>query len=277
MSYGDDFGDTGARTVPSQTRTRLPDEPGPSSRRAPASPGRSLFTIIGVFVVLIGAIVFANLSDGDGGPDEGTARDSAGGPATQPTAPTGEAPVDTAVNGIPTGHPQSEQGAQSAAANYAVALGGDGMFTTDSRHAIVGTVYDAAVVPALVDELDRAYSEEALALLGLDAEGNPPAGMTFVSRTLPVGTSLVAYTGTSATVDVWYTGLIGMAGESARNPVRTTWKTWTFELVWSDGDWKIVEDSQADGPAPVPGDNRASTAEEIAEAVEEFGGFTYAR
>ena len=35
--------------------------------------------------------------------------------------------------------------------------------------------------------------------------------------------------------------------------------------------------SQKDGPTPVNGDNRASTADEIAKAVEEYGGFTYAR
>ncbi|WP_165986306.1 hypothetical protein [Streptomyces sp. YIM 98790] len=275
MSYGDDFGDTGARTVPSQTRTRLPEDPGTGSRRAPASPGRSLFTIIAVFVILIAAIVYANLGGGDDGSGDGAA--DSGGNRAQPTAPTGEEPVRSGAGGIPTGHPQTEQGAQSAAANYAVALGGDGMFAPGTRRAIVATVYEPSVVPSLNEELDAAYSEESLARLGLDAEGNPPDGMTFVSRTLPVGTSVLTFTGTSATVDVWYTALIGMAGESARNPVRTTWKTWTFELVWSDGDWKIVEDSQADGPAPIPGDNRASTAEEIAEAVQEFGGFTYAR
>ena len=42
-------------------------------------------------------------------------------------------------------------------------------------------------------------------------------------------------------------------------------------------DWKIVTRSQKDGPAPVPGDERASSAEEMAQAVQEYGGLTYAR
>jgi hypothetical protein len=50
-----------------------------------------------------------------------------------------------------------------------------------------------------------------------------------------------------------------------------------MKLEWTGGDWKIVSHSQKDGPAPVPGDDRASSADDIAKAVEEYGGFTYAR
>jgi hypothetical protein len=125
--------------------------------------------------------------------------------------------------------------------------------------------------------MDEAYSATFLSKLGLDADGDPPQGSTFVSRTIPVGTKVQKYTDNSAKVAVWYMGLIGMSGDGSTDPVSSTWKTWTFDLQWSSDDWKITTDSQKDGPAPVPGDNTAATSDEISKAIEEYGGFTYAR
>jgi len=178
---------------------------------------------------------------------------------------------------IPSGFARTEQGAASAAANYAVALGSDGMFTTATRHAIVDDLYTPAASARLQTRLDAAYTPAFLKDLGLDENGRPPTGSTFISRTIPVGTEVASFAADKATVSVWYTGLIGMAGADSTNPVSTTWKTGTFDLQWSGGDWKIASDTEADGPAPVPGDDRASTADEITKAVQQFGGFTYAR
>ncbi|HEX5567611.1 MAG TPA: hypothetical protein VFY14_11910 [Streptomyces sp.] len=277
--YGDErstvTAGTGGR---GRTRTRFPeddivdayDDP----RRPPVRVGRGLVTVVGVVVLLIAALAFANRGGGD-------APSNAGGPdahgSAQPTAPTGERPVTTRTGDIPTGFPRTEQGAQSAAANYAVALGGTGMFNTERRHRIVDTLYTPRTAARLKQTQDRAYSAAFLSRLGLDAQGEAPDGMTFVSHTVPVGTKVTEYGDDSATVEVWHTGLFGMAGDDSTTPVTTTWKTWTFQLRWNGTDWKITDDSQQDGPAPVPGDIRASTAEDISKAVEEYGGFTYAR
>jgi hypothetical protein len=51
----------------------------------------------------------------------------------------------------------------------------------------------------------------------------------------------------------------------------------TLQLRWADGDWKVDSFSQKEGPAPVNGDNTVSPSDEISKAVEEYGGFTYAR
>lgn len=243
-------------------------------RRPPVRVGRSMVTVVGVVVLLIAAIAFANRDGGDGpsGADGANAENNA-----RPTAPTGERPVTTRTNGIPTGFPRTEQGAQSAAANYAVALGGTGMFETEHRHMLVDTLYTPETAARIKGPQDRAYSKEFFERLGLTADGTAPAGMTFVSRTIPVGTKVTEYDDDNATVEVWYTSLIGMAGEDSTTPVTTTWKTWTFELRWDGSDWRIADDSQEDGPAPVPGGDRAATAEDISKAVEEYGGFTYAR
>ena len=50
----------------------------------------------------------------------------------------------------------------------------------------------------------------------------------------------------------------------------------TLKLQWDNG-WKAGSFSQKSGPAPVNSDDTASTADEIAKAVEQYGGFTYAR
>ncbi|MFB8415230.1 hypothetical protein ACFC63_06900 [Streptomyces albidoflavus] len=275
MNPGDEQGyDTDERYGGTgQTRTRLPgDEDTYDTARRSMRPSRSLITVVGVVVLLIAAIAFANQNT-----DTPTTPSDARGPAASPTSPTGTKPVDTATSGIPTGHPRTKQGAESAAANYAVALGSTGMFNKDDRRTIVDTVFAPSVSSTLHGPMDKAYSPAFLDKLGLSPDGVAPEGRTFVSRTVPLGSKTTKFTEESARVSVWYLGLIGMSGDGSTDPVRSTWKTWTFDLVWVDDDWRISKDAQKDGPAPVPGDVPAATSEEIADAVEGFGGFTYAR
>ncbi|MEV5171843.1 hypothetical protein AB0L10_12315 [Streptomyces flaveolus] len=274
MSPGDeqgyDYPETG------HTRTRLPDpDPyGGAPRRPHRSSSRSLVTVVGVVVLLIAAIAFANRG-GDTPADETSGK--ADKPTTSATSASGSRPVETKSSGVPTGFAHTEQGAQSAASNYAVALGSTAMFTKDSRHTLLHLLYTAQAAARLQAPMDQAYSTEFLATMGLDAAGNPPKGNTFVSRVIPVGATVREYTGDSAKVAVWYAGLIGMAGSTSTDPVTSSWKTWTFDLRWTGGDWKIESETQQDGPAPVPGDDKAATSDEISKAIEEYGGFTYAR
>ena len=262
------------------TRTRLPGEDGDVygvGRRPAGRPGRSLLMVVSVVVLLIAAIAFANRNDSSGSVDEQTDGSSGGG--AQPTAPTGEMPVqgkDTAT-GIPSGFPQTRQGAQSAAANYAVALGSAEMFDPSQRAAIL----TAVMAPSSVDEyrttLDKAYSPQFFENVGLNQEGAAPAGTTFVSRTVPIGTQAAKFEEDAATIEVWCTGLQGLAGADSTVPVTTEWFTITFELAWIGGDWKSEAHSQKEGPAPVSGDTRVSKDDVIADAVKGYGGFTYAR
>ncbi|MFD8007233.1 hypothetical protein [Streptomyces mirabilis] len=278
--YGDGSrGDDGGYGGTGQTRTRLPDRPGDvyGGARRGRSSSRSLVTVVGVVVLLIAAIAFANRGGDDSSSSSGSGNGGGNATKTSPTAPSGQRPVDTNTGGIPTGFAHSEQGAQSAAANYAVALGSTSMFQKTSRHNLVDTLYTSAAAGRLQGPLDDAYSTGFLDKLGLDAAGNAPHGSTFVSRTIPVGSKVEQYSATDAKVSVWYLGLIGMSAQNSTDPVTSTWKTWTFELQWSGGDWKIVTDSQKDGPAPVPGDDKAATSDEISKVIEEYGGFTYAR
>ncbi|MFF3782923.1 hypothetical protein [Streptomyces sp. NPDC001933] len=288
MSHGDENGYDSGRTDDAystiggtrQTRTRLPDGEGGDGYNAPRRPARasrSLITMAGVVVLLIAAIAFANIGGGRGDGNDGDSGSAGSKPEAASTAATGTKPV-TGKNGtIPSGFAHDEQGAQSAASNYAVALGSVGMFNADTRRSIIETTHDPAVVENLLTALTKAYSPGFLKNVGLNEDGTTPSGLTFVSRTIPVGTKVIERSGDTATVEVWCTGLVGMAGQGSTKPVTATWFTISEKLKWVGGDWRIESSSQKEGPTPVNGDNRASTADEIAGAVEGYGGFTYAR
>ena len=288
MSQGDERGygdEPGGRTDDMystlggtrQTRTRLPGgDEGDGYGRRPARNSRSLVMIVGVVVLLIAAIAFANQSgngkEGSGGSGKEPPAAGAG-----PTAATGTKPVQGKNGTIASGFAHDEQGAQSAAANYAVALGSAEMFDKGKRDGILNTVIAPSSVERFRTTLDTAYSADFFAAVGLNENGTTPDGFTFISRTTPVGTKVTKASADRTTVEVWCTGLIGLAGEGSTKPVTDGWFTITMELEWIDGDWKAVTHSQKEGPAPVGGDTRASSADEIAGAVNGFGGFTYAR
>ncbi|MEY9992466.1 hypothetical protein ABIE67_004498 [Streptomyces sp. V4I8] len=276
MSLGDERESSGGYGGTGQTRTRLPEGGGDvygGARRGGRSSSRSLVTVVGVVVLLIAAIAFANR----GGEDSPSTSGDENQPNSSSTAASGARPVDGKAAGIPGGFARDEQGAQSAAANYAAALGSDGMFSVSRRHEIVQTVAAPTSVAQLQSGFDKDYSAGLLKRIGLNEDGSAPAGKTFVNRTLPAGTKVTSFGSNAATVEVWCNGLFGLAGDDSTNPVTSTWFTVTMKLNWSGGDWKVLETTQKTGPTPVTGDNPISGSDEISKAVQEFGGFTYAR
>ncbi|MFD7458863.1 MULTISPECIES: hypothetical protein [unclassified Streptomyces] len=276
MSLGDEHGapDSGGYGGTGHTRTRLPEaDPYGGARRGGRSSSRSLVTVVGVVVLLIAAIAFANRGD----EESPAGAEGAEKPQPASTAASGERPVTTKAGGIPTGFAQDEQGAQSAAANYAVALGSAEMFDKAKRDAILQGIITPSRVADFKATLDKAYTPAFNKNVGLNEDGTTPKGYSFVSRTSPIGTKVTEKSPSTATVEVWCSGLLGLAGENSTTPVTNSWFTITMQLEWTAEDWKIVTHSQKEGPAPVPGDDRASSADEMAKAVQEYGGFTYAR
>ncbi|MFD7434745.1 hypothetical protein [Streptomyces sp. NPDC059861] len=275
MSPGDEHEASGGYGGTGHTRTRLPDgEPYGGTPRRPRNSSRSLITVVGVVVLLIAAIAFANRGDDDPTSPNG----GASGPTTSSTAASGERPAETKSAGIPTGFAHDQKGAESAAANYSIALGSAEMFSKAGRQQIVGTVYAPDVAAARQADLDSAYSsEDFLTNIGLQKDGTAPKGQSFISRVIPVGTKATAFSADDATVEVWYTSLFGLSGERSTNPVSESWYTTTYQLTWIANDWKVTDFQQKDGPVPVGRDQQASTADDMTKAVEEYGGFTYAR
>lgn len=280
MSLGDDPEGSGGYGGTGQTRTRYPEGSGGDvyggARRGGRSSSRSLVTVVGVVVLLIAAIAFANRGGDDpSSSTEGTG--AAGQPKASATAPSGTKPVQSTPGLIPTGYAHDTQGAQSAAANYAVALGSTGMFAKTTRDTILQAIITPSRVTGLEAALDKAYTPQFNETLGLNNDGSAPTGYTFVSRTSPMGTKVTRTSAADTTVAVWCGGLLGLAGQNSTNPVTSSWFTITMKMEWTGDTWKIVTHSQKEGPSPVPGDDKASSADEMAKAVEEYGGFTYAR
>ncbi|MFE2724650.1 hypothetical protein [Kitasatospora sp. NPDC059327] len=263
------------------TRTRLPVGEQPFSQPAGRQPRpmRTLLAVLVVVTLLVVAISIANRGKADPGTGPGRSADGAAPTAAAGAgpAPSGDQPVGTTNNGIAGGFPHTDQGAQSAATNYAVAIGSAEMFRTDSRHTIVATIADPAAVTALQTRLDQGFGGDTPARYGLDAQGRAPKGLTFVSRTVPVGAKSAAYSDGEAKVEVWSTNLTGLAGERSVQPVTANWLTLTLTLRWAGGDWKLADYASRPGPVPLTGDQQAATAEEITGAVQQFGGFRYAR
>ncbi|NGO10819.1 hypothetical protein G5C60_25290 [Streptomyces sp. HC44] len=279
MSLGDEHGsrgDDGGYGGSGQTRTRLPDGTGDvygGARRTGRSSSRSLVTVVGVVVLLIAAIAFANRGGGDSESEGGGSERT----EAAPTAASGARPVQSEAGGIPSGFAHDRQGVESAAANYSVALVSSDILKPARRSEIVRQVFVADKVSELEDKLDKTYDKAFLDKVGLDKDGNAPKGSTYVSRTMPVGTKVTSYSDSAATVQVWCAGVFGMAADNSTSPVTSDWFTMTLQMRWADGDWKVDTFTQKEGPAPVNGDNTVSTSEEISKAVEEYGGFTYAR
>jgi len=246
--------------------------PGGRSSRRPVLIGA------GLAVLLAGSLLGAYRAGG--GNDAGRAVRPAGvvPPVTSPrevsAARTGGLQL---VAGVPVGYSHTEAGAISAATNYAIAYGGPAMFVPAKRRAIVDATTDPVVWAAQQAQQGALYSATA-DKFGLDQQGRPTApGVEFVARELPVGARLVAYTPDTAVVAVWEDGLVGLAGMGTTRPVQEGWGTTTVTLRWAAGDWKWTAGSFTPGPTPITGVQTPSDPQTIADAVDQFAGFSYAR
>lgn len=241
-----------------RTVTRFPDE---EETAAPArrGPSRRMIASIGVIAVLLAAIALVNR-----GGDSGSEKQEADGK----TAGAGKLVLHKGAA------PQSRAGAQAAAANHAVALGSEEMFSDAGRRQIVQTITADGKAKSLEASYDAAYKPLAKRL-GLTAAGKAPEGSTFVNRTTPIGSTATKYSSKSATVDVWCMGLFGIAGNGSKQPVSTNYFTLTLNLQRSGDAWQVVTSSQKDGPTPIAGDNKISDAKKMGTAAEKYGRLTY--
>lgn len=207
---------------------------------------RSLVTIVGIVVLLIAAIAYANRSD--------NASERPGG----------------AESSKSSGYANTRHGVKQAATAYAADLGGEDMFSKESRDRLVEAVVAPDAQGTLREGFDADYSEGLAEKVGLTPEGKAPKGATFISRTMPAGVRVNDYQGTEAAVNVWCSGLLGITGEDSKNPVRTTWFTMTMKLKWTQDDWKLSEFTQKQGPTPKSGSGSSSDVEDVDKTVDTY-------
>jgi hypothetical protein len=266
-----------------QTVIRLPKDPYDGEFKAPRGRrGRGVLALAAVVVVVAGVIAINSSKHNDTAASQG-ASTGVGGGVPPATATVGQSPAGAvsspafptaSIGSVLVGYPNSQAGAEAAAANYVSAFASDDMVHPDSRHKLIQQIADPAIEPALQNSLDVAFNR-TLSAYGLDAQGNPPKGQTFVYRNVPIGVNVKSYTNAKAVVAVWDTTIDGIAGQGSTEPITQTWSTSTLTLTWVGNDWRLNDFSQADGPTPVS-TQQGSLPADIQKAVQQFARLRYA-
>jgi hypothetical protein len=267
-----------------QTVIRLPKDPYDNEFKAPRGRrGRGVLALAAVVVVVAAVIAINSSKHNNSSASQGASTGVGGGvpPATatvgQSTsagAPSSPAFPTSSVGSVLVGYPNSQAGAEAAAANYLSAFASDAMVHPDSRHQLIQAIADPAIVSTLQKSLDDAFGR-TLSAYGLDAQGNPPKGQTFVYRNVPIGVIVQSYTSAKAVVAVWDTTIDGIAGQGSTEPITQTWSTSTLTLTWVGNDWRLNTFAQADGPTPVS-TQQGSLPADIQKAVQQFARLRYA-
>jgi hypothetical protein len=200
--------------------------------------------------------------------------------ATTPQAQAGEATAtgrvgpSEVVNRVPVGYQHSKAGAVAAAANYAKVLSSELILDKASRRKAIDTL----AAPEARARQQRAFDRAVASLVkGLGVKDGAAADGTVLLRAVPVGWRMEAYTGDRATVAIWVTSVAGsLGGPPGGVPVQEGWGTTTVKLRWVGGDWKQLESTTTEGPAPVADAATPTAASQLIPEAQEFKEFTYA-
>ena len=276
--YGDDppadYGGTG------QTRTRLPDGGDAYGGARAAARLTEPVTVVGVVVLLIAAIAFANR-----GGARRLRRRATGGDQGRGRQPHGRHRRRSRSTARTRGHRRRASPQRAGRPERGGELRGGAGVRRHVQHGSAGTQIVARDLrprrrrPTPGGPRQGVLRRTSSASIGprrrrqraRRASPSSPAP----SRSAPRSTSPTA---TRADVEVWCTGLFGLAGDGSTNPV-------TEQLVHHDlqaavdrsATGRSLDYQQKDGPAPVGGDQRPPPPTRSPKAVEEYGGFTYAR
>lgn len=191
---------------------------------------------------------------------------SAGAIAAQRWAIGGSSSASSVIrSGVPLGYERNESGASAAATNFLVATAGLGIHLDEERWNALSSAALADPGSAEVKKLHRD------AITYLDSIGiTSTADLKDLASTFePVSASVVDYSSTEATVDVWGVSLFGRRGGGGGNGPVASWQTWRMTVVWKGGDWRLAEglgEQLRDGPTPAPS-APASPADDVVTAA----------
>lgn len=277
----------GPRMEEPHTVIRLPEDPYAAGVPRRGGRGRGVLAL-GVLTVVVAAVIALSSGHKKAGDQAAIAGVGGGVPeqsssiparASTATLPAAQPYTDTnfpgtELNGVLIGYPDTKEGAEAAALNFVAAYGSEAMLNTQARHKLIQTIADPAIVSGLQTQLDQAMAIVQSGL-GLDTNGNAPAGETAVTRDFPLGVSAVSYSKTKATISVWTTSIAGTAGVNATHPVQETWSTDNVNLTWVNGDWKWSSFTQTEGPVPFS-TQTGSSSDDLQKAAQQFARLRYA-
>lgn len=154
----------------------------------------------------------------------------------EPSAPEGGTGIGPAsvLHGVPVGYEHSEEGAVSAAANFARVM---------------------ANVGGGQEDYIKAWSTMAAPAWRLEARELAETGFDFTIDRYgsdgtfsysPIRYRLDEYSPTGATVDLWG---VTVAAAGSRT-IEESWTSLTLDLTWISGDWRLSGQESATGPSP---------------------------
>ena len=264
---------------------RLPEQ----RRLGAAGMPSMLATVLLALVLFLGGLLVGRATtsrDTAAGPTPATSAATAtpqqAAPATTPPAQAAQAEQGATSrvgareinSGVPVGYQHNQQGAVAAAANYTSVLSSTLILDRSKRRAAI----KALAAPEALTRQQRAW-DQAVALLnkGLGVADGAAKDGSVLLRAVPVGWRLEEYTGDRATVAIWVTSVLGaLGGPPDGVPVREAWGTSTVELRWVDGDWKLVDTTNTDGPRPIADSATPTAASQLIPEAQQFKEFTYA-
>jgi hypothetical protein len=260
----------------------------PEQRRLGAGGMPSMLaTVLLALVLFLGGLLVGRATTSRGtaaGPTPATTSSAAATPQQAAATPAPPAAAEQAATsrvgpravrgGVPVGYEHSQKGAVAAAANYARVLSSTLILDRSKRRAAI----EALAAPEALARQQRAW-DQAVALLskGLGVPGGAAQDGTVLLRAVPVGWRVEEYTGDRATVAIWVTSVLGaLGGSPAGVPVREAWGTSTVKLRWVDGDWKLLDTTNTDGPRPIADSATPTAAPQLIPEAQQFKEFTYA-
>jgi hypothetical protein len=202
------------------------------------APSRRLAVAAGALVVVAILVAFAMGTTGSNERRAPTA--TSGPPMTQ--APSGPAEER---DGMPVGYSRDETGAVSAAIAFATASQ-RWLYFGDAE---VEAAVRAIATPSSADELVASVVSEVSE--AREQLGESPGPVWWLVR--PLAWSVLDRSDERATVEVWAVTVLSAA--EVASP-QAEWGTFTVDLAWSEGDWRLDDIRNTPGPTPMvgPGD-----------------------
>lgn len=132
--------------------------------------------------------------------------------------------------------------AVAAAAHSITAFDGDVLLHPTRLRAVVARIASTESRA----ELTAAFNEASVQTRTKLGAGTAPAPV-IVLRSVPVGYRIERFSSGSATVAVWYVGIVG---SGATVQPQQSWRTQVVSLVWEEGAWKVDSFRSSTGPTP---------------------------
>jgi hypothetical protein len=141
--------------------------------------------------------------------------------------------------GVEGGFARDEPGAVAAAVEYATAAQ-DWLYLSDEQ---VAERAGAVVVREVRDQLVADLVDQVGLLRDELAESSGTVWFVLA----PLATRVDSYSPDRAVVRVWQVRVLCADGVAVP---QSGWQTLRFELAWDDGDWRIADTAEVEGPTP---------------------------